>query len=183
MINCDTKACFMVDVTPNEAAALLAADEAAAAVAAAMIDDTVDLVAPYEGLPLAFRAAFPGDPADPFATFRRIFSDPGHPTLDVAVTEAGHQPDGRVRLIVSGDEAGVEEAANLVLAVAKSALPFGFIYGAFDDRVVVGEFGGGYFIIASDGVSYWGYPAVSTARSSGRRSPPILTPTVPTVAS
>lgn len=156
MANSYTKACFTIDVSIDEADALAAVDDAVAALEDAKADETVDLAARYAQLCPAFRAAFPVEAEDPFASFRRIFADLNYPVLDFDIDEAEREIDGRVRFVFAGQEFGIEEAANIIFAVCKSALPFGFEYALDCDRLRIDEFGGGYVVIAADGISYHG---------------------------
>lgn len=156
MSNCYVHASFAITVTAAEAEALADVTRAVEALDDAAGDPAIDLAGRYEALSPSFRAAFPAEAEDPFGAFVAVFSDPDYPILGFTIDALEAQADGRTDLVLSGDQFGVEEAANLLFAICKSALPFGFEYALTCDRLRPGEFGGGFVVVAPDGITYHG---------------------------
>lgn len=156
MSNCYVHASFAVTVTAAEAEALADVTRAIEALDDAAGDPAIDLAGRYEALSPAFRAAFPAEAGNPFGCFCAVFSDPDYPVLGFTIEALEAQADGRTDLVLSGEQFGVEEAANLLFAICKSALPFGFEYALTCDRLRPGEFGGGFVVVAADRVTYHG---------------------------
>lgn len=153
MANSYTKAAFGLTVTPAEAALLR---EVIAAVEL-IGDDTVELdalEAHYATLGPDFVAAFPRTELSPFDGLLDLFPDIAFPNLDFDVEFGDPRPDGRILVYLSGEQFGVETAANLIQRCARSALPFGFEWASDCDRLSPGEFGGGYVLVAADRIEY-----------------------------
>ncbi|MBN8847367.1 MULTISPECIES: hypothetical protein [unclassified Sphingomonas] len=156
MSNSYVHASFAIAVTSAEAEALVDVARAVEAIEDAASDPAVDLAGRYETLSPAFRSAFPAEPGNPFGSFVAIFSDPDYPVLGFTIEALEPRPDGQTDFILSGDQFGVEEAATLLFAICKSALPFGFEYAMTCDRLRPGEFGGGFVVIDPEGIGYHG---------------------------
>lgn len=156
MSNCYVHASFAITVTAAEAEALADVTRAVEALDDAAGDPAIDLAGRYEALSPAFRTAFPAETENPFGSFIAVFSDPDYPGLGFTIEALEPKADSRTDVVLSGDQFGVEEAANLLFAVCKSALPFGFEYAMTCDRLRPGEFGGGFVVVASDGITYQG---------------------------
>lgn len=156
MSNSYVHASFAITVTAAEAEALADVARAVEAIEDAAGDPAIDLAGRYDALSPAFRAAFPAEAENPFGSFIAVFSDPDYPVLGFAIEALERRPDCRTDIVLSGDQFGVEEAANLLFAICKSALPFGFEYALTCDRLRPGEFGGGFVVVTPDGISYHG---------------------------
>lgn len=149
MSNSYTKAAFSLLVTPAEATVLTLAVRAVD-----ILDttgDDADLALAYDGLGTAFHAAFPPKGASCFETFLALFDDWHFPYLDARIEIEADGENGLSRATFSGEQFGVEQVANLIFAVCKSALPCGFSWSQDCDRLRVGEFGGGCVIITAAG--------------------------------
>lgn len=153
MSNSYTKAAFCLAVTAAEADLLrrvVAAIE--------LIGDTdisIDaLEAHYAAIGTDFAALFPRTEFSPFDGLLDLFPDENYPMLDFEINFG--EPDGEGRIIVffSGEQFGIETAANLIQRCARSALPFGFEWASDHDRLRAGEFGGGYVVITEAGIEY-----------------------------
>lgn len=153
MSNSYTKAAFGIVISEAEADLLRLAQDASD-----MLDNIgqdEDRHDAYAQLGPAFAEAFPPNETDPFAAFLALFPDANFPFFDCSITtEADPAAPGRQRAFFSGDQFGIEQVANLIFAVCKSALPCGFEYANDCDRLRVGEFGGGYVAITERGVRY-----------------------------
>ena len=102
----------------------------------------------------AFAALFPGTDDGPFGSLLALLPDPDYPYLDFHIEFGEPDAAGQVRLFLSGEQFGVEVAANLIQRCAPSALPFGFEWASDCDRLRAGEFGGGYVVITHDDMEY-----------------------------
>lgn len=149
MANTYTKAAFSLTVTDAEADLLRAANKAVD-----ILDtngDDADLALAYDGLGTAFHAAFPPRGESRSESFLALFDDWHFPYLDARIEFEPADEPGFCRVIFSGEQLGVEQVANLIFAVCKSVLPFGFGWSQDCDRLRVGEFGGGWVVITHDG--------------------------------
>lgn len=131
MSNNYIKAAFSLVVTPDEAALLRLAVKAID-----ILDttgDDADLALAYDALGTAFHAAFPPKGESRFESFLALFDDWHFPYLDahIDIDDVPAGDDGTpaaCRAIFSGDQFGVEQVANLIFSVCKSALPCGFAW-------------------------------------------------------
>lgn len=152
MSNTYTKAAFSILVTTAEADLLRLAERAVDLLDTVGVDE--DLALAYDALGTAFHAAFPPLGASRFENFLALFDDWHFPYLDATIDIAPDDDTGLMRATFSGDQFGVEQIANLIFTVCKSALPCGFTWSYDCDRLRVGEFGGGCVVITHDGPTF-----------------------------
>ncbi|WP_234415790.1 hypothetical protein [Sphingobium yanoikuyae] len=166
MANNYLKASFLIEVTPVEAA-LIDCAFAASDLLGDLGDEPAARLAAYSGLGSAFAAAFPPGGDDPFETFPALFVDPTYPTFDCDLSRCEPRSEGRVHLHFAGEQFAIDAVGHLLFAAAKSALPFGFEFSLDCDRLVPGQFGGGYVAITEQGVSF-GHSSALLDRAIGR---------------
>jgi len=105
----------------------------------------------YNERSAAFRAAFPirADENEPFAAFFDLWDDPDFAQFDADLS-IGTADDGPGAVAsISGHQVDVRAVANLIQKTCPSALPFGFEWACYCDRLRPGEHGGGYFVVTS----------------------------------
>lgn len=103
-----------------------------------------------DGASKAFQRAFPPGEGGPLGTYLALFDDADFPLFDCELdVTADHET---ARLFFSGDQMAVSAVAGLIQRTCKSALPCGFAYAWYSDRLRADEFGGGCFVIAADGI-------------------------------
>ena len=153
MSNSYTKAAFGLAVTVAEADLLrrvVAAIE--------MIGDTDigfdALEAHYATVGADFAALFPRTEFSPFDGLLDLFPDANYPMLAFDIDLGEPDAAGQVIVFLSGEQFGIQTAANLIQRCARSALPFGFEWASDHDRLRAGEFGGGYVVITEAAIEY-----------------------------
>jgi len=155
MSNSYTKAAFTLVVTVPEADLIRRVVDAVSLIGdpAVRLDA---LEAHYETIGDDFAGIFPRTELSPFDGLLELFPDAAYPYLDfdVAIGDPDADADGRVILFLSGEQFGIETAANLIQRCARSALPFGFEWSSDHDRLRAGEFGGGYVVITEAAIHY-----------------------------
>ncbi|TGX49043.1 hypothetical protein E5A73_19540 [Sphingomonas gei] len=162
MSNSYTKAAFTLVVTAPEADLLRRVVDAVSLIG----DPAVSLAAleaHYATIGGDFAVIFPRTDLSPFDGLLDLFADAAYPYLDFDVVIGDPDAEGRVILFLSGEQFGIETAANLIQRCARSALPFGFEWASDHDRLRAGEFGGGYVVITETAIDY-----VSTGRMLDR---------------
>jgi hypothetical protein len=153
MSNSYTKAAFGLVVTPAEADLLRRVVGAIEMIGDA--DIGIDrLEAHFATLGADFAALFPRTEHNPFDGLLNLFPDVNYPMLDFEIDVGEPDPEGRVIVFFSGEQFGIETAANLIQICARSALPFGFEWATDHDRLRAGEFGGGYVVITEANIEY-----------------------------
>ncbi len=95
--------------------------------------------------PAEFRAAFAS-----YGDFLEIFDDADFPELGLDHCEL---PDEDGDAWLAGHDMAVDNVANLLWAVCKSALPFAFGYAYHCSKLRVDEFGGGAMFMTEEGVT------------------------------
>jgi hypothetical protein len=145
------KASIVIAITPTEAEVFAQVPKAAEILADHAISPE-DLQQHYDGLGAAFAGCFPARPDNPFDSFLDIFGDINHPHLGFEL-ELAFPDFGQSHVLLHGEQFDVETAARLLFAIAKSALPFGFQY-ASADRLADGDIGGGYVLLAEEGITW-----------------------------
>jgi hypothetical protein len=125
---------FTLTAAPAEMAVLVEADNVATELALETSWDEIETSA-------AFRAVFPDK-----ASFDGLFDDPDFPEFCETIC----REDGYVWF--AGDQADPHAIASLIQRAAPSALPFGFEWSVTGERLRVGDFGGGFFVVATDGI-------------------------------
>lgn len=153
MSNSYTKAAFTLVVTVPEADLVRRVVDAVSLIAdpAVRLDA---LEAHYATIGDDFADIFPRTELSPFDGLLELFPDAAYPSLDFDVAIGDPDADGRVILFLSGEQFGIETAANLIQRCARSALPFGFEWSSDHDRLRAGEFGGGYVVITEAAIHY-----------------------------
>ena len=153
MSNSYTKAAFGLAVTTAEAGLLRRV-----VTAIEMIGDfniSVDVLeAHYATVGADFAALFPRTELSPFDGLLDLFPDENYPMLDFDIAFGEPDAEGQVVIFLSGEQFGIETAANLIQRCARSALPFGFEWASDHDRLRAGEFGGGYVVITEATIEY-----------------------------
>ena len=153
MSNSYTKAAFTLVVTAPEADLVRCVVDAVSLIG----DPAVSLdalEAHYATIGDDFAAIFPRTDLSPFDGLLDLFPDAAYPCLDFDVVIGDPDAEGRVILFLSGEQFGIETAANLIQRCARSALPFGFEWSSDHDRLRAGEFGGGYVVITEAAIHY-----------------------------
>lgn len=151
MANTYTKAAFTILMSHADAMLLRVAEQACEILDTGGEDE--DLARQYDALDPAFRAVFPPEGASKFGTFLAIFPDPDFPCLDCVIDIRSNDAND-AQVTFSGEQFGVEQVANLLLAACKSALPCGFAWVSDCDRLRPGEFAGGCVVVTGDGVRF-----------------------------
>ncbi|MBO9579507.1 MAG: hypothetical protein J7498_01285 [Sphingobium sp.] len=150
MANTYVRTAFKIPVTTEEAELLEECFEVAAEIDCCIRGEELDEArAYYDERSAGFRAAFPihPDESDPFAAFLDLWDDPDFPQFDADLSiGAADDSPGAVALI-SGHQIDVRAVANLIQKACPSALPFGFQWAYYCDRLAPNEHGGGYFVI------------------------------------
>lgn len=152
MSNSYTKAAFALAVTGAEAEMLRRVIDAADLIGDPSISID-ELETRYADLGPSFAALFPRTADNPFSGLLDLFPDVNFPYLDFD-TDFRDADGGQVVVTFSGEQFGIEVAANLIQRCAPSALPFGFEWASDCDRLRTGEFGGGYVAITGAGIEY-----------------------------
>ncbi len=153
MSNRYSKAAFSLVVTSAEADLLgrvVAAIEMIGGAGSCI--DTLE--AHYATVGADFVALFPRTDISPFDGLLDLFPDANYPMLDFDIDFGEPDAAGHVIIFVSGEQFGIETAANLIQRCARSALPFGFEWASDCDRLRAGEFGGGYVVITETAIEY-----------------------------
>lgn len=153
MSNSYTKAAFSLVVTAAEADLLRRVVAAIEMIGGADIGiDTLE--AHYATVGADFVALFPRTEFRPFDGLLDLFPDPNYPMLAFDIDFSEPDAAGQVIVFLSGEQFGIETAANLIQRGARSALPFGFEWASDCDRLRAGEFGGGYVVITETAIEY-----------------------------
>ena len=153
MSNSYTKAAFMLAVTAAEADLVRRVVDAVTLIGDP--DVSLDaLEAHYATIGDDFAAMFPRTDLSPFDGLLELFPDAAFPYLDFDVAIGDPDAEGRVILFLSGEQFGIEAAANMIQHCARSALPFGFEWSSDHDRLRAGEFSGGYVVITEAAIHY-----------------------------
>lgn len=153
MSNSYTKAAFGLVITAAEADLLRRVVVAIELIGDA--DTSIDaLEAHYASIGPDFAALFPRTELSPFDGLLNLFPDANYPVLDCDIEIGEPDAGGQVIVFLSGEQFGIETAANLLQRCARSALPFGFEWASDHDRLRAGEFGGGYVLITETGIEY-----------------------------
>lgn len=153
MSNSYTKAAFGLAVTAAEADLLRRVIAAIEMIGDA--DISVDaLEEHYATIGADFAALFTRTELSPFDGLLALFPDENYPALDFDIDIGEPDADGQVTVFLSGEQFGIETAANMIQRCARSALPFGFEWAADHDRLRAGEFGGGYVVITEADIEY-----------------------------
>ena len=146
MSNSYTKAAFGLAITSAEADLLRRVITAIEMIGDAEI--SIDaLEAHYATIGADFAALFPRTELSPFDGLLDLFPDENYLVLDFDIDIGEPDAEGQVVVFLSGEQFGIETAANLIQRCARSALPFGFEWASDHDRLRPGEFGGGYVAI------------------------------------
>lgn len=146
MSNSYTKAAFGLAVTSAEADLLRRVITAIEMIGDA--ENSIDaLEAHYATIGADFAALFPRTELSPFDGLLDLFPDENYIVLDFDIDIGEPNAEGQVVVFLSGEQFGIETAANLIQRCARSALPFGFEWASDHDRLRPGEFGGGYVAI------------------------------------
>lgn len=153
MSNSYTKAAFTLVVTAAEAD-LLRRVVAAIEIISDTSIDLDGLETHYATVGADFALLFTRSELSPFDGLLDLFPDPNYPMLDFDIDIGKPNGKGQVVVFFSGEQFGIETAANLIQRCARSALPFGFEWAADHDRLRPGEFGGGYVAITEMDVEY-----------------------------
>jgi hypothetical protein len=153
MSNSYTKAAFTLAVTASEAELLRRVVAAIEMIGDASIDLDA-LETHYATVGADFAALFPRAELSPFDGLLDLFPDVNCPMLDFDIDIGEPNGEGQVVVVFSGEQFGIETAANLIQRCARSALPFGFEWTSDHDRLRAGEFGGGYVVIAAADIEY-----------------------------
>jgi len=142
MANHYTMAAFELEVTTAEAALLMECVEVAAD-----LEDGDNGPERYDLTSGTFKQSFPLQEGndDPFASFKAMFDDPDFTIFGCEIGIEEHE-DGK-RAYFTGENMDISAVANLIQAVCKSALPFGFQWANTCDKMRYDEFGGGYAVI------------------------------------
>lgn len=153
MSNSYTKAAFGLVVTTAESDLLRRV--VAAIELIGDTDTSIDALETYCGtIGADFAALFPRTELSPFDGLLVLFPDANYPVLDFDIDIGEPDAEGHVVVFLSGEQFGIETAANLIQRCARSALPFGFEWASDHDRLRAGEFGGGYVVITEDDIEY-----------------------------
>lgn len=153
MSNSYTKAAFGLVVTAAEADLLRRVAAAIEMIGDADIGiDTLETH--YATVGADFAALFPRTEFSPFDGLLDLFPDENYPMLDFDIDIGEPDAAGKVIVFLSGEQFGIETAANLIQRCARSALPFGFEWASDHDRLRAGEFGGGYVFITEAAIVY-----------------------------
>lgn len=153
MSNSYTKAAFGLAVAAAEADLLRRVVAAIEMIGEADIGlDAIE--AHYATIGADFAALFPRTELSPFDGLLELFPDQNYPMLDFDIDIGEPDAEGQVVIFLSGEQFGVETAANLLQRCARSALPFGFEWAADHDRLRADEFGGGYVVITEADIEY-----------------------------
>lgn len=155
MSNSYTKASFELTVTQAEADLLREIADVTEKLAWHE-PEKGDLTAIHAARSDAFRAMFPSRGTGPFESFLELFDNPNHPALDFDLEFSEPDAEGVVQVYIFGEQFSPEIAAGVIQRVCFSALPCGFDYAFDHDKLRVGEFGGGYAVVATDKVIYGG---------------------------
>ncbi|OYX59765.1 MAG: hypothetical protein B7Y89_17655 [Novosphingobium sp. 32-60-15] len=153
MSNSYTKAAFSLVVTAAEADLLRRVVAAIEMIGDADIGiDTLE--AHHAAIGADFASLFPRTELSPFDGLLDLFPDANYPMLDFDIDFGEPDAAGQVIVFLSGEQFGIETAANLIQRCARSALPFGFEWASDCDRLRAGEFGGGYVVITETAIEY-----------------------------
>lgn len=153
MSNSYTKAAFCLVVTSAEADLLRRVVTAIELIGDAEI--SVDaLEAHYATIGADFAALFPRTELSPFDGLLDLFPDENYPMFDFDIDIGEPDAEGQVIVFLSGEQFGIETAANLIQRCARSALPFGFEWASDHDRLRADEFGGGYVVITETDIEF-----------------------------
>ncbi len=153
MSNSYTKAAFGLAVTSAEADLLRRVITAIEMIGDA--ETSIDaLEAHYATIGADFAALFPRTEPSPFDGLLDLFPNENYPVLDYDIDIGEPNAEGQVIVFLSGEQFGIETAANLIQRCARSALPFGFEWASDHDRLRAGEFGGGYVVITEADIEY-----------------------------
>jgi hypothetical protein len=153
MSNSYTKAAFTLVVTAAEADLLRRVVAAIEMIGDASIGHDA-FETHYARVGADFAALFPRSELSPFDGLLDLFPDPNYPVLDFDIDIGEPIGDEQVVVFFSGEQFGIETAANLIQRCARSALPFGFEWALDHDRLRPGEFGGGYVVITETAIEY-----------------------------
>ncbi len=153
MSNSYTKAAFSLMITAAEADLLRRVIAAIELIGNADISVEA-LDAHYTDIGADFAALFPRTALSPFDGQLDLFPDQNYPVLDFDIDIGEPDAGEQVVIFLSGEQFGIEAAANLIQRCARSALPFGFEWASDHDRLRADEFGGGYVVITEAGIDY-----------------------------
>ncbi len=152
MSNSHVSAAFVITVTKVEAK-----NAQLAFAGAAMLDnrDDFDDAAIADELGSDFIALFPPTtegPAGVLGGFIDAFEDADYFGLGCTI-EAIAQESDTVDLWIAGHQIQVETVTRLLQRCCSSALPFGFEWACYSDRLRGDEFGGGHAIVSQRGIA------------------------------
>lgn len=150
MANTFVQTAFNIAVTPDEAALLRECFDVSAEIDGGVPGTDLDAAkAYYDERSAAFRAAFPPreDESDPFAAFLELWDDPDFPQFDADLSIATTDDALGAVASISGHQVDVRAVACVIQKTCPSALPFGFEWACYCDRLRPGEHGGGYFVV------------------------------------
>ena len=153
MSNSYTKAAFGIAVTSAEADLLQRVIGAIELICDASVSLEA-LEAHYLGMGEDSSALFPRTELSPFDGLLDLFPDENYPVLDCDIDFSDPDEAGQIVAFFSGEQFGVEVAAQLIQRCAPSVLPFGFEFAFDADKLRAGELGGGYVAITATAIEY-----------------------------
>lgn len=166
MSNSYTKAAFGIAVTAAEADLLRRVIGAIELICDASVGLEA-LEAHYLGMGDDFATLFPRTELSPFDGLLDLFPDENYPVLDCDIDFGDPSETGQIVVFFSGEQFGVEVAAQLIQRCAPSVLPFGFEFAFDADKLRAGELGGGYVAITTSAIEY-GHTTLMLARAVAR---------------